>query len=461
MADERNPFDPDPEGSALRLTLDSRSLSRLDGDAADEAEFLYSLCDSHELDGLTTWAMDGFASNVPAAVMRPGRGHEDSVAVSMFGEEHGYIGVIPLFGQWERLAGDLELSPDDHERLIETGPRLSFHRSSKRHLFVCGDPVLLAQRGKSPFTNLWKGIFSVRETLALVGAALRPYGKLYEEVEGGYSRAISNYTVRNELAVAGLPNRRRIFQWLREQDARDKRVQAMSGLEQALHLRATELLRARDAIEREEHRLSHNNATADEVLYHLRAAVAALAAASDTLASLAALALELPEEEVGDPLRVGFSQRHFRKVLRQQGDHATAEAASRAAPLLALIKAFRDPIIHQAGPSGATIHHVGASAFSESRISELSTEQVAAIRGLGGGTQEVARWGLRDEPPWSSVAPLAFVRNLALRGMRFLDDLLEGLATDLGLPPHSPCPIDSRRLNRMRLLCGFDPTGLA
>lgn len=454
---DRNPFDPDLDGTPLLLTLDSHSLSQLEGRDAEEASFLISLCDTKEIQGLVTWSLEGFAPNVPAAVMDADRGLEDSVTVRLRGEKAGFIGGIPLYGQWERLANDYDLTGNKRDRLLRYGPALAFHRSSKRHCFVCADRKLLSERGKSPFKNIWKGIFSVRESLAMVGAALRPYGRIYEEADQGYSLGITNYTARTDLAVAALPNRRRIFQWLAQQDPQDARVKDMQPLEQSLHLRATELLRARDGVEREDFRLSQNHATADETLYHLRAAVAALAAGCDSIATLSAIALKLPEEEIENPLRVGFSQKGFRKALKNNGAAETCRAVSRAAPMFALIKSFRDPIVHQAGPSGSTVHHIGAGDFTESQIAELSEEQVSAIQVVD-GRNGAERWGLKVDGWQPSLAPLTFVRMLSLRGMALLDDLLAGLAADLDLPELSgPYPVKPRKLHRIRLLTGMDP----
>lgn len=457
MIDERNPFDPDPDGPPLRLTFDSHSLSRLSGRQADEVEFLYSLCDADEVDGLVTWAKAGLASNVPAAVMGTERGQLDSVKVTMLGEVGGSIGVIPYIDQWRELAKQLQLTGVDRERVVETGPRLAFHESSKRHLFVCGDPALLAQRGTSPYKNVWKGVFSVRETLELVGAALRARGKVYEEVRGGYSSAITNYGVRFHLVVAAMPNRRRIAKWVGEFNRGEPRREEMGSLLDALHRRGTELLRAREGVEREHNRFVHNNATADEALYHLRAAVAALAAACDSLASLAAIALEL-ELDGEDPLRCGISQDRFRLALKHARHDSTRQAVSEAAPFLALLKAFRDPIIHQAGPRGRTVHRVGATAFTESEITKLSIEQVEAIGRLPGGRRRSPRWGLRSKAPAPSLAPLPFVTSLALEGIALVDRLLGALAIDLKLPPADDGPvIEERKLARLRLLNGFDP----
>lgn len=457
LIDERNPYDPDPEGPPLRLTFDSHSLSRLSGREASEAEFLYSLCDAEEIDGLVTWATAGFAPNVPAAVIGKERGHLDSVKVTMVGEVGGFIGAVPYIDQWRELAEQLQLSDHDRERVIETGPRLAFHESSKRHLFVSGDRTLLAQRGKSPYTHLWKGAFSVRETLELVGAALRARGKVYEEVRGGYSSAITNYGVRFHLAVAAMPNRRRMAQWVRGFDPREPRQNEMQSLLGALHQRATELLRAREGVEREQHRFVHNDATADEALYHLRAAVAALAAACDSLASLAAIALEL-DLDGEDPLRLGISQDRFRLALKQAGCESTKRAVSEASPFLALLKAFRDPIVHQAGPTGRTVHYVGAPSFTESEITKLSAEQTEAIGRLPGGRRRAGRWGLRLGAPTPSLAPLPFVTSLALEGMALLDCLLGAVAGDLELPREDAgSAVEEWRLTRLRLLSGFDP----
>ena len=231
----------------------------------------------------------------------------------------------------------------------------------------------------------------------------------------------------------------------------------MKPLEQSLHLRATELLRARDGVEREDFRLSQNFATADETLYHLRAAVAALAAGCDSIATLSAIALKLPEEEIENPLRVGFSQKNFLKVLRDNGGAETRLAVSRAAPMFALIRSFRDPIVHQAGPSGSTVHHIGAGAFTESQIAELSEEQVSAIQAVG-RRNGAERWGLKVDGWQPSLAPLRFVRMFSLRGMALLDDLLAGLAADLKLPElGGPYPVKPRKLHRIRLLTGMDP----
>jgi hypothetical protein len=464
MAREPNPFDPTLERTPLQLSLDSRSLSNLQGSDAADAAFLISLCDAKEIDALVTWAEPGFAPNLPAAVITPeSRGHQDSVAVRRLSEPPGgFIGVIPLFGQWERLANQYELRGAKRERLTHYGPILAFHEQSNRHLFVCADRKLLNERGKSPFKNIWKRIYSVRETLAMVGAALRPYGYIYEEVDNGYSRYLTNYTVRDHLATAALPNRIRLARWISSQESSNERVKQMRLLQESLHLRSTEMLRAREGVERECFRLSQDHATADESLYHLRAAIAALAAGCDSLAMLAAIAIELGPELVGDPRRVGFSQQPFRKALKENGGPKMANRASQQVPMFALLKAFRDPIIHQAGPSGSTVHHVGAVNFAESQITSLSQEQVDSINKLGGGPGGAAGWGLREDGYEPSLAPSAFVGQLASRGMALLNDLLGALASDLELGPLSDgAVIQSQTLRRIRLLSGMDPDYVA
>ena len=231
----------------------------------------------------------------------------------------------------------------------------------------------------------------------------------------------------------------------------------MGPLLDSLHQRATELLRAREGVEREQNRLVHNNATADEALYHLRAAVAALAAACDSLASLVAVALEL-DLNGEDPLRCGISEDRFRSALKKAGRESTKWTVAEASPFLGLLKVFRDPIVHQAGLAGRTVHHIGAPAFTESEITQLSIEQVEAISRMPGGRRRSPRWGLRTSAPTPSLAPLPFVTSLALEGMALIDRLMGALAIDLGLPPGADRPvIEERKLARLRLLSGFDP----
>ena len=458
--DQRNPFDPELDGAALRLTFDSRSLRSLSGHERSEAEFLLSLAHTEKIDGLVVWAEEGFAPDLPAAEMLPGRGHLDSVTVGLHGEPE-VIGVIPLADQWQQMAMQYELSERDGEWLVHYGIATSFHSRAGRHFFVTMDRELLRARGTGPFRSLWRGtgICSVREALFHAGALMRVYGWLCDDVEpDGYTHRTSVYMLRTELAVAGLPNRKRLFRWLAQQNQAAPDIRSMQRLEQSLVTRALDLLRARDGVERETRRTRRDNATVDAVEYHLHAAVSALAAAFDSVSLLCCTALGVPEIELPQE-QASLRSKDWRKAVANHGGQATSKAASAHAPVLAVVKSFRDPIIHQSGMSGRVVHHLDG-AFSEMEIAELGDDQTRALEALGTKNGAAKRWGLRRSGTAASLVPLAFATRLAHDGMAVLDDVLGALASDLALPvePHTgPAFMSEVALRRLRLLTGLDP----
>lgn len=461
-ADQRNPFDPELDGAALRLTFDSRSLPSLSGDKRSETEFLLSLTHTEKIDGLVVWAEEGFAPDLPAAEMLPGRGYLDSVRVGLHGEP-GLIGAIPLVDQWQQMATQYELSERDSEWLVHYGLATSFHSRAGRHFFVTMDRKLLGARRSGPFRSLWRGtgICSVREALVHAGALMRVYGWLYDDIgPGGYTHRTSVYTLRTELAVAGLPNRKRLYRWLAQQNQASPHVQSMQRLEQSLLTRSINLLRARDSVEHETRRTRQDNATVDEVEYHLHAAVSALAAACDSVALLCCTALGVPEIELPQE-HASLRSKDWRKAVANHGGQATRKAASAHAPVLAVIKSFRDPIIHRSGMSGRIVRHLDG-AFSEMEIAELSDDQTGALEALGTKNDAAKRWGLRRSGTHASLAPLAFTTRLAHDGMAVLDDVLGALASDLALPVEAdagPAFMSEVALRRLRLLTGLDPAG--
>jgi hypothetical protein len=100
--DRRNPFEPELDGAPLQLTFDSRSLSALGGQERADAEFLMSLSHTRHVDGLVAWALPGFAENLPAVQPRPTPGRPDDLTVSLSDDQEGFIGGIPMSGQWAR-----------------------------------------------------------------------------------------------------------------------------------------------------------------------------------------------------------------------------------------------------------------------------------------------------------------------------------------------------------------------
>jgi hypothetical protein len=456
--DRRNPFAPDLEGAPLQLTFDSRSLAELTGKERDDADFLISLSNTDHVDGLVAWSREGFAEGVPAAVMRPGRGQCDSITVSLQGQPEGFIGGIPYADQWKKLAEQDGLNERDTEWFVHYGRATAFHSHADRHLFVTADRKLLRERNEGK--QLWRRhrVFSVRESLALVGVLMRIYGTSYYDVRPGYQRGFSNYTAFFELAGTEMPNRLRFVRgWLTSQDQDDPAIREQQRLQQSLHDRAIDLLRARHYVQVENVRSEQNNATVDEILYHLRAAISALVAGGDSLALLSALALRFSEEELEDRRIVGFGLREFRGQLKDHDGTNLCKMASESAPLLRLLKEFRDPIIHEAGLAGTTLTHLGALRYSEARAG-ITPSQRQALEGLGKKSDRPKRWGLRQLAKEDAIDPVAFVDRLAVEGLALLDDLFSALADDLGAAPELPDPtppeLDRRRL---RLLNALNP----
>jgi hypothetical protein len=166
-------------------------------------------------------------------------------------------------------------------------------------------------------------------------------------------------------------------------------------------------------------------------------------------------ALDLPESVVADRQRVGFGQSEFRRALRESGGPALAGAASSAGPVLRLLKLFRDPILHETGPSGSPLLHVGTPSFSETRA-DITAEQREALEGLGKNSGRPERWGLRVWGSHASIDPVAFVNQLAVQGMALLDVLLGALCDDLGVSSDRvELPTPEPTLRRVRLLAGL------
>jgi hypothetical protein len=146
----------------------------------------------------------------------------------------------------------------------------------------------------------------------------------------------------------------------------------------------------------------------------------------------------------------------YRGVLSDNQGQRLAQVASSAGPVLKVLKLFRDPIVHEPGPAGSTLFHVGTPSFSETRA-DITAEQREALEGLGKNSGRPERWGLRVWGTHASIDPVAFVNQLALEGMALLDDLLGALGHDLGVsrdPIELPAPEPTMR--RLRLLAGID-----
>jgi len=457
MFADRNPFEPDVDGPPLRLTFDSKSLSSLRGLERTDADFLISLSHTPQVDGLVAWQLRGFAEDVRACFTRPTRGLPDDLTVSLADDPHGFIGGVRMSGQWARMAEEYGLVGPKQDWLIHYGQVTTFHHSAGRHLFVTADVNLLQGRDNGPFKNIWRshGVVSVRQALALVGALMRIHGRIYDAAKPGNLHYLTNYTVLFHLAAAALPNRLRLVKRFLETNEGLRQEAELQRFQQSLLDRTMDLLRARAYAQRENLRRQHNHATVDEILYHHRTAVAALAAAYDSLAQLSSRILHIPDSELPDRQMIGFGIREFRRLLSQHNGATLADRSSAAAPLFTVLKRFRDPVIHSAGLAGSTLLHVGTPYFSEARA-EITREQREALDGLGKRSSRPERWGLRAWGERASLDPVAFVGALATEGVALLDTLLGALCDDLGIPAEPVELLTSEEtLRRLRLLAGL------
>lgn len=460
---QRNPFEPEPSGPPLQLSFDSRSLADLEGDERTDAEYLISLSLTPHIDGLVIWSRSGFAEALPAAEVSEIPSRPDDLSVNVRGES-GFIGGIRNASQFERMADNHKMAGAEREWFIHYGQATTFHTRAERHLFVTADKRLLEARQKGPFAALWRRnrIFSVHQALAAVGVLFGVYDTIFDDVESRYSHRINSYTLWWVLANTEMPSRIRFFDAaIRKEDQALARTNTLHELQGSLHDRAMDLWRARDYVRRENFRLRHNNATVDAVHYHQRAAVACLAAACDSFAQLALVALRVPSDSWPTRQRIGLGRTEFRGLLRDQGAEGLARAAGRAAPLLIVLKRFRDPLIHDIGLRGMPLEHTGSPGRTEitAPISEL---QAKALKGLG--RDKAQAWGLREFAGDPHLDPCAFVDRLAIEGVGLLDELFGALGDDLGAGPQSEEPdvqysLDDVKLRRLRLLTGLVPTG--
>ncbi len=88
-----------------------------------------------------------------------------------------------------------------------------------------------------------------------------------------------------------IPSRLRLTRWLRPTPG-DAAPSDLEDIEQSIHARVVDLLKARDGVAF--NWLRHqNNATLDDMLYHLRAAIPTATALFDSLATFACNAFEV------------------------------------------------------------------------------------------------------------------------------------------------------------------------
>jgi hypothetical protein len=464
MTDPGNPFEPRLEGVPLLLTLDARSLSGLCGEDREKADFLSELCLTPAADGLWTWGAVPLDPRVPQTEQRPFDELNDARAIGLVDEPRGFIGAVRAWSSHERLADETyQLTGAAKDWFIYYSTATQFHRNARRHFFVTADAQLLSEWRRGPRQQYWqqRRIVTVSGALRLAGQVMLARQAVYDEATPNYRHYASPYTLYFYLAPDLAPSRIRLHRWLEEQATVVAREQ--EALEQSMHDRVVDLLRARDAIAIQNGR-HQNNATLDEMLYHLRAAIGSAAALSDSIAVFAQLALAIDEQEVGGPTGVSLRNRMFRRNLRSSGATQLAHAASAAMPVLDLVWSLRNPIVHRAGLSGTTLIRLAGAPVGESHESRihLSEAQVIALDALRGQRHESElEWGRDVLASEVVVEPQAFSSRFCLVAVETAQQLTDALADDLRAPAHS-FPRDAgeqAKIRRYRWSAGLPTEG--
>lgn len=431
MADE-NPFQPRHEGPPLALTVDGRSLAPLTGQQRREAGFLLMLTHTPILDALLLDAPDDLADHLPRGEVAPPHPERDDRVIRQVGTKHGFYGGVRPWSSRERRADELGLSGEDREWFLYYETATWFHRNSKRHFYVTADDRLLEELKNAAHGDWWGGrrIATVRGALELVGWLMRTRDDIYLDARPAYMRHSSNYDFYFYVAHELAPHRVRLHRWLETHEA-TRQARDLQDLEQSIHARSVDLLKARDGVGFQWLR-HQNNATLDEILYHLRAAVPAAAALFDSIALFAQLALGVSAQAVGGQSRVSFRTDKFRKELRDNGAERLAERAARHGPLWAMLGALRNPVVHGRGLSG--IGYQAVPGPNESRLT-LRVDQGEAVsqaaQSLG---QSTRAWGLEESAGEPLLEPLIFAHRFTTAVLRAADELVRTLADELGAP---------------------------
>lgn len=454
--DDDNPFQPRLESVPLLLTLDARSIPLLTGEAREQAEFLLELCMTPAVDGLWSWGGEQVPIGLPRTELVPASDAVDHRAVRIVGEG-GFIGGIRMWSSHERLADTYELHDEARDWLIYYSTATTFHCNARRHFFVTADRRLRDELRGGDRQRRWQQsrVTTIPGALALAGRAMRASERIYYRAQPHYGlQRTTPYSVYFYLGSDLAPSRIRLSRWLEGQDHSESAEQG--ELEQSMHDRVTDLLRARDHIQ-EQNARHQNNATLDEILYHLRAAISGAAALFDSIAAFAHLALSIDPRRVGGRTRIGLHHSDFRRELRRNGAPFLASAAGDAAPLFKLVWNLRNGIMHGAGLTGSGYRKLDGFSAAESRVSH-NHAQAAALETLIRHRRETrTEWGVSDFGRDTHVEPEAFGNRFCLVAIETAERLTSALAEDLQAPHHEILlSVDERQMiGRLRWLAGI------
>jgi hypothetical protein len=452
---EPNPFAPEVEAVALKLTLDAKSFERLAGTERRRAEFLCELCLTSNVDAIWGWEGTPIADGIPVAELRPLR--DNARAVGLVGEPpEGFIGGVECWSQFADRAEQLSLDQATSEWFTFYGALAHFSDQSGRHFLVTSDEKILDE--KEPWFRRHR-IVSVRSALLLVAQVMKAHGAVtYEAPRPNHTVYAHSGSMYDLLARSLLISRRRLFLAARRQGEtqEDFHFTAREALCASIFGRAEDLLLGCDRIAAANGQYERKGIVG-EILFDLRAIVASATGMIDTVAVLAG---DLFELNITSPRQISLNDPRFRKCLRAAGGVRLANEAGRLRPLLAFLWSLRNPILHRGGLPGFILHDHRGRTYR----AELTEEQVKRLRSACGPRGETAdAWGL--DPPFPgmvpSVDPVAFARQLTLATIETVDDLCGAFADDRGVDEvfSTWSPEEKKTIQRFRWLMGLPERG--
>jgi hypothetical protein len=452
-----NPFDPRLSGVPLQFTLDGRSLATTEHGERKEMLYLLTLARSPVLDVLVLDAPDGFADDLDRGYTDDPDLERDHRVIRQVGSEQGFWGGITPWSSRVRRADEMGLDGPEREWFLYYETTTWFNRNTRRRFFVTADSCLLGELRAKERHGLWSGrnIIDMRHAFKMLGWVMRRRDMIYLEAQPGYTSTTSNYAYCLDVAFWLAPDQLRLRHWAHDR-SEDARESPLWDLVQSVHARLVDLLKARDGVAFAWLR-HQNNATLDDILYHLRNAIPTATALFDALATLAQRALNIDASSIGGINRVSLGDRDFRKALRTNKAAKLADEAARCGPLWKMLSVLRNPIIHGPGLAGVGFQKVPGP--SESRLTLVSgqAEKVEATAQWAG--EDIDSWGLHHTGYEPLLEPLLFVERLTSVVVRAADRLVIALADALDAPSahHLDHGDDLDRLWKFGLLGGLVP----
>jgi len=436
-ASPANPFERENFATPLRVLLHTASLAQLAGREREEAELLVSLGHSPFADNWLTWGEHDFGEGISHARLGAGlRDNEDTLAIEVSYDGGGSLlrTVLVDWWQWPQRA-DERYDGVERDRALDAYAGARLTAAADRHLFVCAEPTLLAERGLPPWEDL--NVVTVREALAVVGLLMRQRGRcdLFYDDTGPFERSEAGL-FHLQLTAVLANSAHQLFDAL---EAAGRVGEGSYDLLLSVENRINDLLVARDEV-RVASLLPHGGAMLAGALYHLRAATQTALALLESVAVIAAEHLNVDR----DRHTVVFRRSDFRKALADAGGNdlsAIVDGQSYLA-LSYFVSEVRGAVGHGGGLHGVT-DPTASVVTSRVRLSDDQAEKLKQLYGQRGETAE--EWGMH-KGSFASVDADVFCDKLVRTTIEAFHETAAALECDV----RRPCPGDSSLIRAWR-----------